>query len=212
MRPLTHPAAKALLDWYSEHARDLPWRRTRDPYAIWVAEIMLQQTRVETVIPYYHRWMTRFPNITSLAQATLDEVLRHWEGLGYYRRAHHLHQAAAELLAQHDGLLPLALRDLEALPGIGAYTAAAIAALAFDEDAIALDGNLRRVFARLLNLELDARAPEGERRIRSRAEELLPAGQAASFNQALMDLGAAVCLPRSPALQGMPHQELVPCP
>ena len=203
---MTHPAARALLAWYAEFARDLPWRKQRDPYAIWVAEIMLQQTRVETVIPYYENWMARFPTIEDLAQASMDDVLRHWEGLGYYRRAHNLQKAAITLVEHHGSQWPQSVKELKALPGIGDYTAAAIAALAFDIDAIALDGNLRRVMARLLDLEIDPRLPEGGHRVRTWAESLLPSGQASAFNQALMDLGATICLPRSPRCSECPVQ------
>lgn len=201
---MPHPASQALLHWYAENARDLPWRKERDPYAIWVAEIMLQQTRVETVIPYFERWIARFPTIKALAGADIDDVLRHWEGLGYYRRAHHLHQAAIQIVSQYSGQLPNTIKELKSLPGIGEYTAAAIAALAYDQDEIALDGNLRRVLARLLDLALDPSQPEGARRIRAWAETLLPAGQASAFNQGLMDLGAMICLPRVPRCDDCP--------
>ena len=203
---MTHPAARALLAWYAEYARDLPWRKQHDPYAIWVAEIMLQQTRVETVIPYYQSWMKRFPTIEHLAQATMNDVLQVWEGLGYYRRAHHLQKAAVELVEHYGGQIPRSIDELKHLPGIGEYTASAIAALAFGIDAIALDGNLRRVMARLLDLEIDPRLPEGERRTRAWAEGLLPHGQASAFNQALMDLGATICLPRAPRCAECPLQ------
>jgi A/G-specific adenine glycosylase len=165
---------------------------------------MLQQTRVEAVIPYYRRWMKRFPRMKDLAAASKDQVLQAWEGLGYYRRALNLHQAARALVAQANGRLPGTARELQRLPGIGRYTAAAIAALAFGQDEIALDGNLQRVLARLMDLRVDPRAPAGERRIRARAEDLLPRGKAAVFNQALMDLGAMVCLPRSPKCGSCP--------
>ena len=203
---MTHPATRALLAWYAEFARDLPWRNQRDPYAVWVAEVMLQQTRVETVIPYYENWMARFPTIDALASASPDEVLRHWEGLGYYRRAHNLQKAAITLVEHLGGHWPQSIKELKTLPGIGDYTAAAIAALAFDIDAIALDGNLRRVMARLLDLDIDPRQREGERRTRAWAEALLPAGQASAFNQALMDLGATICLPRAPRCASCPLQ------
>ncbi len=202
--PMPHPATRALLDWYATKARQLPWRETTDPYAIWVAEIMLQQTRVETVIPYYKHWMQRFPSIHALAAADMDDVLRVWEGLGYYRRAHNLHKAAKQLVEQHEGALPTTKQTLQSLPGIGEYTAAAIAAIAFGDDAVALDGNLRRVFSRLLDLDLDPRSPEGQQRVRAWANDLLPKGQASSFNQALMDLGALICLPRSPRCEHCP--------
>lgn len=191
--------AKSLLTWYRKHGRDLPWRRSRNPYAIWISEIMLQQTRVETVIPYFYRWMESFPTIERLAAAEREQVLAHWEGLGYYRRAHTLHQAAQRVIREHDGELPADVAALERLPGIGRYTAAAIAAIAFDIDTIALDGNLRRVFSRLIDLEVDPRTSHGDQRIRKIAEAILPKGRAAAFNQAMMDLGAMVCSPANPA-------------
>jgi A/G-specific adenine glycosylase len=195
---MRHPLSKALLVWYAANARDLPWRRTRDPYAIWVSEIMLQQTRVEAVLPYYERWMGRFPDVQSLAAASQEEVLALWEGLGYYSRARHLHRAAQVLVAEHGGQLPVTAAELERLPGIGRYTAAAIATFAFGADAIALDGNLRRILSRLFDLPLDPRTPEGEQRLLAQAADLLPRGRASEFNQALMDLGTTICTPRSP--------------
>ena len=198
---LSHQAqttARALLRWYASNARRLPWRGRKDPYAVWVSEIMLQQTRVEAVIPYYRRWMKRFPRMKDLAAASTDEVLQLWEGLGYYRRVLNLLRAAKGLVAQGKDSLPCTARELEQLPGIGCYTAAAISALAFGQDEIAIDGNLQRVLARLIDLRVDPRTPTGERRIRAHAESLLPRGKAAAFNQALMDLGAMVCLPRGP--------------
>ena len=187
-----------LLGWYQAHGRDLPWRRSKDPYAIWISEIMLQQTRVDTVIPYYTRWMEQFPDIQSLARASIDDVLSQWEGLGYYRRAHNLRKAAQMILKEFHAAIPDQIVDLKRLPGVGAYTAAAIAALAFNIDALALDGNLRRVIARLIDLEIDPRRRQGERRIREWADEVMPSGQAGVFNQALMDLGATICTPRKP--------------
>lgn len=195
---MTSMVAQALLTWYAEHARDLPWRRQRDPYAVWISEVMLQQTRAETVVPYYLRWMDRFPTVKVLAAASRDEVLGMWEGLGYYRRAHNLHQAAQTLVAEHDGKLPDEVDELRHLPGIGPYTSASIAAIAFNQDVIAIDGNLRRVISRLIDLAIDPRSPEGERQLRSWALGELPPGQSSIFNQALMDLGAMVCVPRTP--------------
>lgn len=195
---MAHPLTEALLAWYRHNARSLPWRGTRDPYAIWVSEVMLQQTRVEAVLPYYKRWMERFPTVEVLAGAALDEVLAVWEGLGYYSRARNLHRASRLIVEQHGGAVPATIEGLGRLPGIGRYTAAAIAAIAFDADTLALDGNLRRVLARLFDLDEDPRTPGGERRIRSQAVELLPPGRASVFNQALMDLGSLICTPRSP--------------
>ena len=165
---------------------------------------MLQQTRVEAVIPYYRRWMKRFPRIADLAAASPDQVLQVWEGLGYYRRALNLHQAARLLVAQGGHGLPETAGELERLPGIGRYTAAAIAALAFGRDEVAVDGNLQRVLARLIDLRVDPRTPVGDRRIRAHAQALLPRGRASAFNQALMDLGATICLPRSPDCPSCP--------
>jgi A/G-specific adenine glycosylase len=195
---------ETLLDWYQHAARDLPWRRTRDPYAIWIAEVMLQQTRVETVLPYYRRWMEKFPEPRSLAEASSDELMSAWEGLGYYRRAHLLQRAAKKILTDHDGNLPRDPDDLQHLPGVGKYTAAAVGAIAFDQDVVALDGNLRRVLARLLDMDIDPRSPAGEARLITYASRLLPPGQASAFNQALMDLGAMICLPRAPACGSCP--------
>jgi A/G-specific adenine glycosylase len=196
--------AKALLAWYRANARALPWRGSGDPYAIWISEIMLQQTRVETVLPYYARWMQRFPTADSVAAARLDEVLRLWEGLGYYRRAVNLHRAARVLVEQHGGTLPRTLEELRRLPGVGRYTAAAIASLAFGQDEVALDGNLRRALARYFDLELDPRTAEGERALLAKARRAQPAGKSAQFNQALMDLAATLCTPRSPACGACP--------
>jgi A/G-specific adenine glycosylase len=195
---MRHPLASVLLEWYEANARDLPWRRTRDPYAIWISEIMLQQTRVEAVIPYYARWMHRFPDLRSLARASQQEVLALWEGLGYYARVRQLHHAAKEVAARHGGRLPSTRDELSRLPGIGRYTAAAIAAIAFGADDIALDGNLRRVLSRVFDLDEDPRSPRGEHKLRRLASAALPHGDAAAFNQALMDLGAVICTPRSP--------------
>jgi len=168
--------AQALLPWFRANGRALPWRGSTDPYAIWVSEVMLQQTRVETVLPYYARWMERFPTLRSVAAAPLDEVLRAWEGLGYYRRAVNLHRAAGIMLAQYKGRLPTSLEQLRRLPGVGRYTAAAIASLAFGQDQLALDGNLRRVLARYFDLELDPRSAQGERRLLAQARPAMPAG------------------------------------
>jgi A/G-specific adenine glycosylase len=192
------PISSSLIDWYSIHARVLPWRGQFDSYAVWVSEIMLQQTRVETVIPYFERWMARFPTVLALADAPLQEVLTLWEGLGYYSRARNLHQAAQVVMAEHNGQLPRDVNALRRLPGIGRYTAGAIASIAFGLDEPALDGNLRRVYARLFDVAEPARSPAGERRLWELAAANLPPGRAGDYNQAMMDLGATVCTPRSP--------------
>jgi A/G-specific adenine glycosylase len=165
---------------------------------------MLQQTRVETVIPYYQRWMAVFPDVRSLASAERQQVLSLWEGLGYYRRAHNLHRAARVILEKHSGEIPAQIEDLKRLPGVGKYTAAAIAALAFGQDELALDGNLRRVLARLFDRTEDPRSANGERVLRELGTEYFPAGLASEFNQALMDLGATICTPRNPACDNCP--------
>jgi A/G-specific adenine glycosylase len=191
--------AAALLAWYQCHGRDLPWRHTRDPYAIWVAEVMLQQTQVDTVVPFYERWLACFPSVRSLARAGIDRVLAAWEGLGYYRRAHNMLQAARMMVEQFDGHVPDNEEALSQLPGIGPYTTAAVAAMAFNRDTVALDGNLKRVLARLINLQSDITRAGAIRTLHQTAVAWLPPGQAAAFNQALMDLGAQICIPRLPA-------------
>ena len=187
-----------LLDWYRRHRRDLPWRRTNDPYAIWVAEIMLQQTRVETVISYYERFLSRFPTLEILAAAPLDDVLKAWEGLGYYARARNLHKAARQVVHNMKGRLPSDPGDLVRLPGVGHYTAAAVASIAFGQDAIALDGNLHRVLCRLFAIDDDPGRPNTQRALEKLALGMLPPGRAGEFNQALMDLGATICAPTNP--------------
>lgn len=201
---MPHPCADALLAWFEDHARRLPWREHDDPYSTWVSEVMLQQTRVETVIPYFRDWMTRFPDVETLAKASRAEVLKAWEGLGYYRRAHKLHQAARKLADEKTLALPQDEQALMRLPGIGPYTAAAIQAIAFQRDTIALDGNLRRVISRLSNLTIDPRSREGEARLRKWAMAVLTRGKASEFNQALMDLGAMVCTPKAPRCSDCP--------
>jgi A/G-specific adenine glycosylase len=190
--------ASLLLDWYDHNSRQLPWRGNPDPYAVWVSEIMLQQTRVDAVIPYYHRWMQRFPTIQSLAETSEQEVLGSWEGLGYYSRARNLHEAAHIVMQHHGGQLPGDKELLRALPGIGRYTAGAIASIAFGLDEPTLDGNIRRVLARVFDVTEPADSPAGERLLWKLAAENLPPGRAGDYNQALMDLGAVICLPKNP--------------
>jgi A/G-specific adenine glycosylase len=187
-----------LLDWAETSLRDLPWRQVGDPYRVWVSEVMLQQTRVETVIPYYLRWMKHFPTIKALAQAELGEVLKAWEGLGYYARCRNLHRAARIVVEEHDGKLPDDRDALLALPGVGRYTVGAILSLAFGRDAAVLDGNVRRVLSRLFAIDDDPRKKETREKLWGLAEAMLPVGKAGQFNEALMDLGATVCMPRGP--------------
>ena len=193
-----------LLDWYQTHARRLPWRNNPDPYPVWVSEIMLQQTRVETVIPYFDRWMNRFPTINALADASQREVLSAWEGLGYYSRARNLHRAAQILLSEQGSQLPEDVNQLLLLPGIGRYTAGAIASIAFGKDEPVLDGNIRRVLARFFDVQEPARSAAGEKHLWQLAEDHLPPGRAGEYNQALMELGALICTPRHPRCDACP--------
>jgi A/G-specific adenine glycosylase len=195
---MTSRLATRLLNWYRQQGRSLPWRGHPDPYAVWVSEIMLQQTRVEAVIPYFEKWMQLFPTVRDLASASEQDVLNAWEGLGYYSRARNLHKAAKIVVEQYNGELPRDLNALRALPGIGRYTVGAIASIAFNMDEPTLDGNLRRVFARLFDVSEPADSPAGEEILWSLAAEHLPKGQAGDYNQALMDLGASICLPKNP--------------
>ncbi|MEK9499865.1 A/G-specific adenine glycosylase [Gaopeijia maritima] len=190
---------RALLAFYDDVARPLPWRDTRDPYAIWVSEVMAQQTRVETVVPYYLRWLERYPTVEALADAPLDDVLKSWEGLGYYSRARNLHRAAGVVAEDHGGALPDSFEGLRALPGVGEYTAGAIASIAFERAVPAVDGNVRRVYARLA----DEPRP-GTAEVRDWAERVVDPARPGDFNQALMELGATVCTPRNPACGGCP--------
>ena len=188
----------SILRWYQSHRRDLPWRRTRDPYAIWVSEIMLQQTRVETVIPYYKRFLRRFPTVRVLSLAKESDVLALWSGLGYYGRARNLRKAAALVVREHAGRLPESLGALRSLPGIGEYTAAAIASVAFGLPAAAVDGNVIRVLARLHGLRGRRDSTALRRAVAERAEALARGPRPGDWTQALMELGATVCLPRDP--------------
>lgn len=190
-----------LLRWYRGGARDLPWRRTRDPYAIWISEVMLQQTQIATVLPYYDRWMRRFPDVRTLAAARLDSVLKAWEGLGYYARARHLHRAA-KLMARRG--FPGTRSGWEALPGVGAYTSAAIASIAHGERTPVCDGNVRRVVARLLRIEEVVTTPRSIARIDDFLERQIPESDPGDFNQALMELGQRICTPRSPRCPSCP--------
>jgi len=196
--------ASKLLNWYEKNKRALPWRGHPDSYAVWVSEIMLQQTRVEAVVPYFERWMRLFPTIADLARAEEQAVLNTWEGLGYYSRARNLHKAAKIVAEKYNGELPRSVGDLLTLPGIGRYTAGAIASMAFGLDEPTLDGNLRRVFARLFDVTERADSPAGEKILWDLAARHLPHGQAGDYNQALMDLGAIICIPRKPRCLSCP--------
>ena len=189
---------KALLGWFHEFRRDLPWRKNRDPYRIWISEIMLQQTRVAAVIPYYEKFLAHFPNVESLASAPQQEILRLWSGLGYYRRARNLQKAAQQMVAKHAGRFPTQREELLMLAGIGEYTASAILSIAFDDQYAVLDGNVARVVARLEAIRGDLREPKRWRDLLSSADQLLAPDSAGDWNQAMMELGATICLPRSP--------------
>lgn len=189
---------RLLLAWYGRNKRDLPWRRTTDPYRIWVAEIMLQQTRVETALPYYERFLKTFPDVCALAGARQEAVLKAWEGLGYYSRARHLHEAARVVVRRHGGRIPDDPDGLRSLPGVGAYTAGAILSIAFGRRVAAVDGNVLRVIARLFAIEDPVDRGRTRKRIVEIAARLVPADEPGHYNQALMDLGSAVCTPRSP--------------
>ncbi|MBD2847328.1 A/G-specific adenine glycosylase [Paenibacillus sp. IB182496] len=190
--------SRELLEWYRAQRRDLPWRRSRDPYRIWVSEIMLQQTRVDTVIPYYERFMTRFPTLQALAEAPEAEVLKCWEGLGYYSRARNLQAGARQVMERHGGQVPDDVEAVGALKGIGPYTKGAVMSIAFDRPEPAVDGNVMRVLSRYFCLEADIAKPRTRVGIEQLARQLIPEGAAGDFNQGLMELGALICTPKSP--------------
>jgi A/G-specific adenine glycosylase len=196
--------AAPLLAWYDQHARNLPWRGSADSYVVLVSEVMLQQTQVDTVMPYFARWMQRFPSLSSLAEAQQQEVLAAWEGLGYYSRARNLQRAAQMVMQEFNGKIPADLPSLRRLPGVGRYTAGAIASIAFGQPVPTLDGNIRRVLSRVFNVSEDARSPAGERRLWSLAAEQLPSHRPGDYNQALMDLGALICTPQNPVCPNCP--------
>jgi len=200
--------AQQLIQWQQQHGRHtLPWQNTQDPYRIWVSEIMLQQTQVAAVIPYYQRFMARFPDVASLAQADEDEVLRHWSGLGYYSRARNLHAAALAIMQQHAGKFPQTHADINALPGIGRSTASAIAVFAHGQTQTILDGNVKRVLARCFGIEGWPSQPAIEKRLWELAESLLPKAEIQSYTQGLMDLGATLCTRNKPQCKDCPVRE-----
>lgn len=187
-----------LLPWFAVNAREMPWRQNRTPYRVWVSEIMLQQTRVDTVIDYYERWMKAFPDWEALANSSQSEVLKLWEGLGYYSRARNLHAAAAIVVSRYGGHPPALASELRRMPGIGPYTAAAIASLAFNQDEAVVDGNVIRVLSRLFAFGGETKAAAGKKQMQSWADELLVKGRSGEFNEAMMELGALICIPRNP--------------
>jgi A/G-specific adenine glycosylase len=194
----------ALLAWFEREKRQLPWRETKDPYRIWISEVMLQQTRVAAVIPFYERFLEVFPDVASLAKAKDGPLMKSWEGLGYYARVRNLREAAKTIVKKYQGKLPTSRDELLLLKGFGAYTAASVASLAFGEDCAAVDGNVMRVLARVTAIESDTRKAAAKREFQRIAEALLPQGRAGQFNEALMELGATVCKPKNPACEACP--------
>lgn len=199
--------AGALLNWFARFQRDLPWRRSRDPYRIWVSEVMLQQTRVETVIPYYERWFVQFPTLRDLAEAPQDQVLKAWEGLGYYSRARNLQKAVQAVVERFGGEVPDDEESVRSLPGVGPYTAGAILSIAFNRSVPAVDGNVMRVLSRLFRIGDDIMKPKTREGMERLIRTMIPMGQASAFNQALMELGALVCTPTSPKCLACPVAE-----
>ena len=204
IRPLRAAVLSRLLPWFRLHRRALPWRRRRTPYRVWIAELMLQQTRVDQVVPYYERFMRRFPSLRALARASRAEVLKAWEGMGYYARARHMHDAARFIAGPLRGRFPRTPEKLMKLPGIGRYTANAVASLAFAFDAAVLDGNVIRVLARVLAFDRDVTATSAREELQRVADRLIVRGRAGEVNEALMELGAICCLPRNPACDRCP--------
>jgi len=200
----TRKLRRALTAWYAANRRDLPWRKTRDPYRIWVSEVMLQQTRVITVIPYFNRFMQRFKTLEQLARADVQKVLKCWEGLGYYARARNLHQAAGLVLKEHGGTIPSRWEELRQLPGIGDYIAAALLSIAFGQPYPVIDGNVKRLLARLLTIDAPVNQAEAASIFRQQAATLLEPRDPAVFNQAMMELGALICKPSTPLCRVCP--------
>lgn len=196
--------AALLLRWYDEHARTLPWRGIHNAYHTWVSETMLQQTRVETVLSYYDRFISRFPTVEALASAPEDEVLKLWEGLGYYRRARNLHKGAQQVAAEFSGVMPSDVKELLKISGIGEYTAGAIASIAYDQPVPAVDGNVIRVVSRVTGIRENVGIPSVKRRIAQEAAALVPKERPGDFNQAMMDLGATICVPGTPSCEKCP--------
>ncbi len=196
-----------LLAWFEENKRELPWREERTPYRVWVSEVMLQQTKVEAVKPYFESWMDTFPNFEAVARASEEEVLKAWQGLGYYSRARHLQGGIRQIVNEYGGELPRTRKELESIEGIGPYTAGAILSLAFNIPEVAIDGNVLRVYARLYDIHEDILSSKGKKEIGAIVEATLPQDRAGMFNEALMDFGATLCIPKSPKCVGCPLQD-----
>lgn len=199
---------KKLLSWYGKNKRDLPWRKTKDPYAIWISEVMLQQTRVDTVLPYYLSFMEKYPDLESLAKADSEEILKSWEGLGYYKRLQNLRKTATFLVQEKNGIFPDNFSGLKELPGIGDYIAAALSSIAFGKREAVVDGNVKRVMARIFKDPFPVNAGNSHRHFQNYADLLLDPKKPGDFNQALMDLGAMVCVPKKPLCTSCPVNSL----
>lgn len=199
-----HDFQSALLNWYDQHKRDLPWRNTDDPYAVWISEVMLQQTQVNTVIPYYNRFLSRFPDPATLASADLQEVLKLWEGLGYYSRARNLHKAAAMIVETFDGRLPDHMDQMLDLPGVGDYIASAVLSIAYGKIHAVVDGNVKRVLARVLQIEDPVNKPSSHKVYKAHASRLISPDRPADYNQAIMEIGALTCRPKNPICSDCP--------
>jgi len=192
-----HHLVESLLKWFKENKRWMPWRETKNPYYIWISEIMLQQTRVETVIDYYNRFIDKFPTIEALAEATEEEVLKSWEGLGYYSRGRNIHKAAKMILEKHQGIVPSTYKEIIKIPGIGPYTAGAILSIAYNQPVPAIDGNVMRVYSRVYNISKDIMEKNTVEEVRQMVEEMMPHGFCGDFSEALMELGATICTPKN---------------
>ncbi|SKA75896.1 A/G-specific DNA-adenine glycosylase [Desulfobaculum bizertense DSM 18034] len=207
LMPKKNTFSPTLIAWFKKIQRPLPWRQDYLPYHVWISEIMLQQTQMDRAVPYFERWMDRFPTIASIADAPEDEILKYWEGLGYYTRARNIRKAALVICAEHGGEFPAEHKAILALPGIGPYTAGAIASLAFGLDVPAIDANVERVYARLFDIDSPIKEKDAKKRVEALSAELLPAGQARDYNQAVMELGALICTPRAPRCESCPVAE-----
>lgn len=197
-----------LLDWFKKNQRDLPWRKTYDPYQVWISEIMLQQTQMDRGVDYFHRWMKKYPDVHRLHNASEQELFKSWEGLGYYSRVRNIRKCAKILVQKYNGCLPKTVGELQKLPGIGPYTAGAISSIGYNKTVPVVDGNIGRIFARYFNIEEQLKLPKVKKYLWQLAEELVPERKAREFNQALMELGALVCTPRKPNCDSCPiHKE-----
>lgn len=200
----TKKIRSALLNWYNRHKRDLPWRKTTDPYAIWVSEVMLQQTQVKTVIPYYHRFMERFPDLHALASSNIQDVLKLWEGLGYYSRARNFHRAAKAVVEKHHSRVPDTMEKILTLPGVGDYIASAVLSIAYEKNHPVVDGNVKRVLSRLLTIDVPVNKAASHKIFKTHAHRLISPKDPATFNQAIMEIGALICRPKNPICQKCP--------